>query len=316
MNKKKDGLKKKVVIVSPRQKYGGAIVLHLLCQLLIEENIDAKVFLTEVYGDKKDNYFKFLFKWVKWVIKDTVKVILSKYFNKKFIDFENEAIKNYKRKYLPFINRKSTIVIYPEVCYGNILKAKYVIRWFLYYNKFKNDEKAYDKNDIFICYRKKFNDYELNPECNQLRISHFSNGTYKQTNFGDRSGCCYIIRKGSKRKDLPTKYNGPIIDDLSEKEKVEAFNKYKYCYLYDTQTLYARIAGYCGCIPIVLLEQGKNVDDYISDEDVRYGIAYGNTNDEINYAINTNSKLKEYLDTLELKNRENVREFIKLLEKL
>lgn len=316
MNKEKERLRKKVIIVSPRQKYGGSIVLHLLCQLLIEENIDARVFLTEVYGNKNDNYFKFILKWIIWAIKDTLKVILSKCFNKKFIDFENEPIKKYRRKYLPFINPKNTIVIYPEVCYGNILKAKYVIRWFLYYNKFKDDKKAYCKNDIFICYRKKFNDYELNPDCKQLKISHFNNELYKQTNFENRSGCCYIIRKGSERKDLPTEYNGPIIDNLTEKEKVEAFNKYKYCYLYDTQTMYARIAGYCGCIPIVIPEQGKNVDDYLNAEDVRYGVAYGDTNDEINYAINTNIELKEYLDSLMQKNKKQLESFIKILKEL
>lgn len=316
MNKEKNKLNKKVVIVSPRQKYGGAIVLHFLCQLLIEENIDAKVFLTEVYGDKKDNYFKSLFKWVKWVIKDTVKVILSKCSNKKFIDFENEPIKKYRRKYLPFINRKNTIVIYPEVCYGNILKAKYVIRWFLYYNRYKTDEKAYGKDDIFICYRKKFNDYELNPDCKQLKISHFNNELYKQTNFGDRNGCCYIIRKGSGRKDLPSEYHGPILDNMSEKEKVVAFNKYKYCYLYDTQTMYASIAGYCGCIPVVMMEKGKNIDDYLGSGDIHYGIAYGNTKDEVNYAINTNGKLREHLDSLMEKNKEQVKSFIKILIKL
>ena len=48
-------LNKKVVIVSPRQESGGAIVLHLLCKLLIDNGIDAKVLVTHVYNEEKFN---------------------------------------------------------------------------------------------------------------------------------------------------------------------------------------------------------------------------------------------------------------------
>lgn len=37
-------------------------------------------------------------------------------------------------------------------------------RWLLYHNRFKNDTKGFDENDLVICYRKVFND----PDCGEV----------------------------------------------------------------------------------------------------------------------------------------------------
>ncbi len=293
-------LTKKVVILSPRQKYGGSIVLHTLCQLLLEEGIDAKIFFTGVYNYSSKNKFKYWIRWILWTLED---IITCKKVHK--------IVKKYKRKILPFINKKNTIVIYPDVIYGNPLHAKHVVRYFLYPNRFKDDDLAYGKNDLFIAYRKKFNDYDLNPNEYIVNVHQFDTEIYKQTNFEDRTGNCYIIRKGRDRTDLPKEFDGPIIDDLSEKEKVKIFNKCKYCYSYDTNTFYTSIAGLCGCIPIVMLEEGKNIYDYT--EKKPSGIAYGNTKEEIEYAINTRKDLLERLNNFTNGNKDEIKKFINLL---
>ena len=110
---------------------------------------------------------------------------------------------------------------------------------------------------------------------------------YKQTNFGERSGCCYIVRKGNNRCDLPKDFDGAIIDDWAEELKVKELNKCKYCYFYDTQTFYTVIAAVCGCIPVVILEPGKTKSDYLSSGEHPAGIAYGNSEEELTYAVNT-----------------------------
>ena len=291
---------KKVIIVSPDPIYGGSLVLFKVNQLLNEEGIDSRIFISNAYRNPELPVIIF---WIKWIIKTIMHTGKKVYNGKKF-----------RRKYTPFIDKRNTIVIYPEKIYGNYMGAKNVVRYFLYYNKYSND--AYGKDDLFICYRKQFNDYNLNPDEKQLFIECFDKNIYRKYNYEKRSGKCYIIRKGKNRIDLPTEFDGPIIDELPEEEKVRIFNECEYCYSYDTQTFYTKIASYCGCIPIVVTEDGKNINNYVTLEDKRYGIAYGDSASEIEYAKRTQKDLIEEINNIEKNNIKAIRNFIKLLEQV
>jgi len=85
------------------------------------------------------------------------------------------------------------------------------------------------------------------------------------------------------------------ISTLSEEEKVQVLNKCAYCYSYDLQTFYSAIAAICGCISVVVLESGKEKEDYYSVADLENqdGVAYGNTPEEIKRALATCDKLLE-----------------------
>ena len=202
-------------------------------------------------------------------------------------------------------------MIYPEICYGNILGAKRVVRWLLYYYRFAEDNTAYGKDDLFICYREVFNDLNLNPKHNELHVVNFDSDMYRQTNYELREGNCYIVRKGSKRKDVPANFDGPIIDGLSESEIVSLFNKCKYCISYDTQTFYSSIAAICGCISVVVPEPGKTRKDYCDDES-GYGVAYGFSNDELEYAIKTRENEITRVKSWDIENANNVIAFVEL----
>lgn len=296
----KEKMNKKVIIVSTRPQRGGSIVLYELCDLLNELGIDAKIFLAEggISAGRKKYFF-----WIKWfinIIKNPRKYFLNE--------------RKIRRKYLPFYNRNNTIVIYPEIVFGNVLFAKNVVRYYLYYDRYQAFDNAYGKNDLFICYRKQFNNHEKNPQEYELNIRSFDDNLYRQTNFGERSGVCYIFHKGKKRSDLPQKLDGLLLDDMNEESKVKILNECKYCYIYDTQTLYAQIAAWCGCIPIVVCEKGKNVDDYLKDGDTRFGIAYNDNKEEIDYAIKTRPQLIEEIKQTKKRNIEAVKMFIKLLK--
>lgn len=296
----------KFVIVTPRQKWGGAIVLHVLYQYLIDAGHDAKIFYTEVYSYRKSllkkiNYWR---KWLLYCLKDYKEQKKGAY---------DWPIKKVRRKYMPFVS-KDTIVIYPDTVYGNPLYAKNVVRYFLYYNRFPDDDKAYGANDLFICYRKQFNDWKLNPNGCELQTSYFDLDLYKRTNYGERHGTCYIIRKGENRDDLPRTFDGPVIDDMPEKMKVEVFNKCERCISYDTQTAYSGIAAMCGCLSIVVPEKGKNRSDYLSNGEIGYGRAYGFDEEEISFAKNTSRLVEENYRNLNNKGKESVVQFIKLCE--
>ncbi len=312
----------KFVIVSPRQNCGGAIVLHKLCDLLKQKGYKAKIFYSNTVADSQllkntgfGNKIKFWTISIIKFLKDFIKIVLgkllskSKFKNKHFLKgYGYVPIKSIKRKFIPHVD-KDTIVIYPEVCYGNFLNAKKIVRYFLFHNKYKNQENAFGKDDLFISYRKVFNDYKLNPDCKIVYISNFDEELYKQTNFKKREGNCYIIRKGSKRDDLPKDFDGPILDSLSEEDIVKAFNKYKYCICYDTQTFYSSIAAYCGCISVVIPEKGKGREDYVSDSG-GYGVAYGLNDKEIEFATNTKDLLINQLKGINEESEHEVNKFI------
>lgn len=312
----------KFVIVSPRQRNsGGAVVLHKLCKMLSEDGYDAKIYYTEAFNYSENKFrvwIKFVIKTILFLIRDTILVCCVKIIGKKrlqkynlFNGYAYYQIRGCQRKVIPRVD-DNTIVVYPEVVRGNFLHARKVIRWFLYYNKYLLSSDNYDENDLFICYREIFNDWNLNPNGNKVCISSYDLETYKQTNFGERKGNCYIIRKGCNRKDLPQKFDGIIIDKLSEIKKVEILNKCKYCYIYDTQTAYAKIAALCGCIPIVIPEEGKNRYDYLKkDDDKGFGVAYGTSESEIKFALETRQELVNWFKQKEKLNEENLELFIK-----
>lgn len=302
------------IIVSPRQKNGGSIVLHTLCKQLSLLGYDAKILYTGLQFYKKGRKAKF---WIKYIIYRFLNFIkdLNVYIfgenkflkNPNYIGYVNESVKGCSRKLLPWANSRD-IVIYPDVAYGNFTLAKNVVRWFLFHNRFSND--AYQKNDMFWCFREVFNDYTLNPTCRKLHITYFNLDLYKQYNFDKRNGKCYIIRKGIKRADLPSKFDGIIIDDLPEIEKVKVFNECEYCISYDTQTAYSSISALCGCIAIVIPEPGKSKSDYRKKDDkTNYGVAWGFSKEEIEYAISTRSRIKEKFEKTNLEGINNAKLF-------
>ena len=292
----------KFVIISPRQRSGGSIVLHRLCQCLNEVGYDARILYAHavnIEGQSKE------FFWTKWICRTMEDFILSVLYTLLqntplgrsviFKYYQYAPIKNCPKKHLPIIG-EDTVLVYPDVFYGNIFNAKNVVRWFLYYNRFGKE--AYGKEDLFYTYRDVFIDKTLNPENRKLYLAYFDLDLYKKTNFGYRSGKCYIVRKGKNRTDLPKSFDGLVLDDLQEKEKVKVMNECEYCISYDTQTSYTAIAAICGCISIIIPEPGKTWDDYRGKGENHYGEALGFDRNEIEYAKKTAPKVIERYQNL------------------
>ena len=99
---------------------------------------------------------------------------------------------------------------------------------------------------------------------------------------------------------------------MPEDEIVSIFNNSKYCYFYDTQTYYSVIAAVCGCIPIIVLEPNKSISDYLSPNERHLGRAYGDSSEQLQYAIDTRDQLIKSLDYRE-HNEENITKFISLV---
>lgn len=315
-----DKNKPKFVIVTPRQGAGGPIVLHALCQSLASLGYDARVFIPywPLVTEKRRRPF-FKIRYFLGLLWEEGKVCVKRLLGKKPLTFFHRSysvslycpVKGCQRKWLPIID-DDTIVVYPEVVWGNPLSAKHVVRWLLYYYQFAKEPEAYGSRDVFIAYREQFDCPKLNLDSNLVQIKFFDSKLYKQINFGERKGCCYIIRKGRNRRDLPLSFDGPVIDAWTEEEKVSAFNKYKICYFYDTQTFYASIAAVCGCIPVVVMEKGCSLENYRKGVDSLAGVAFGE--EDIPRALATRDELLKQMN-FDRKNEEAVRKFLKILQK-
>lgn len=305
----------KFVIVSPtKQISGGGIVLHAMCKYLEDLGYEARIFYIRYHSNPGSAFF--WYKWFMYLIKDSWKIVsapfLGRFFSQDYYGYIDVPIDNLKRKIFPWVD-DNTIVVYPEVIKGKIFKTDKNVRWLLYYNSYEDGDIDIRK-DMVVAFREEFNDLCLNPERRIVYCPYFNLNLYRQTNFGKRSGKCYIIHKGKKRADLPNTFDGIVVDSLSEKEKVKVFNECEYCISYDTQTGYSRIAALCGCISVIVPEEGKSVSDYRNDEDKRLGVAIGFSNKEIEFAKKTLKDLRQEMIDMDNASRKSVERFARYSE--
>lgn len=297
---------KKIIIVNTTWYCGGSLVLSALCRELTKLGYDARLFLFRDFPrteEETGSFSKIIYslKQIKHLIGTLVK--------KKIV---RTHLKGCKIQLFPFFS-KDTIILYPEDLFGNPLKAQNVARWFLFHYRYTDVPNAYSPSDCFFSFREIFNDYKLNPTGQCVCLNSFDSDLYRQYNHDTRTGNCYILRKGKDRKDLPKEFDGPIIDTLSEEEKVQILNEKEFCISYDTQTFYSSIAAVCGCKSIVIPEPGKTKKDYFGPDDVEpFGVAYGTDENEIQYALSTRDKLIQSLDFSE-KNQTATKKFIEII---
>lgn len=323
MKKEKKNKKLKFIIVSSRQTCGGGIVLHALCKNLCELGHSAKIFYPYAPERLFEGEFKHRFRQFKHTIVDLVGELKYKIFGEKIIAkneeykaYENNSVKKFKRKFF-ITTKKDTIVVYPESMSGDFFKTNFKVRHILFTPDKRIDimKELVDKNILVTFYREIFAEgLNLSPE-NKLHTSYFDLELYKRTNYGERNGKCYVIRKGKDRTDLPKEFDGVIVDDLTEEEKVRVFNECEYCISYDTQTAYSGIAGMCGCVSVVVPEEGKSRKDYLKGNDKAYGVAYGFSEEEIEWAKSTCDKVKEHYEKLNADSLEQTKNFVELCKK-
>ena len=194
----------------------------------------------------------------------------------------------------------NTIVIYSEIISGNPLNAKNVIRWILLDLGIEmplNHYEKWNKKDLVYFWENK----EItNKYFKQLSCSWLNNIFYnKGLKFEERNKTCYLFKKGLLiHKNINSYHNNSSIclDNITSlKEKCEIFNECKYFYCYDPNTMYIIYASLCGCIPIIYPLEGVSKENFMknricncNNELIDFGFAYGNTEVEINNAIEKN----------------------------
>jgi hypothetical protein len=187
----------------------------------------------------------------------------------------------------------SAIVVYPEVVSGNPLGSKRVVRWFLHRPGFHSGEVNYGSNEIYFFYQDAFNDEGLNSDASNRLTVTYTHPAYRQTNFGERTGTCILLRKGASRAPAIDRTRQLVVDGLSHEQMARVFNEYEYLVSYDTYTMYSVFAAMCGCVPVIVPEQGMSREDWFSNPVDRLGLAYGW--DDVAHARETRAALLERL---------------------
>ena len=287
----------KIVIWSCENDWrcGAWIVLHYLSQFINDlnhPNFYAEIFLI---NGKPCNTFKTLY-------------------TQQLYSHEYEVIDN------------NTFVIYPEIVDENFFNCKHVMRWLLfprlnYSSKWKNTDLIYrwDKcNTEFI------------NKTEKIFIFPYFDKVFKNNNKKKRTKTCYIIKKGmwmhsninffhpsdSILIDILDANNG-----LSPSQIADIFNECKYFYCYDPLTAYALFAVSCGCITILYPTKNKTKEEYFKEGYLKrnnriynYGIAYGNSEEEIKFATDTLAEGESMYKELFESYKDTVYDLIKDLE--
>jgi hypothetical protein len=218
----------------------------------------------------------------------------------------------------------NAVVIYCEGTQGNPLNAKNVVRWMLSVlgqNVPYEWVNTWSKNELVYHFNSEPR-FHTNPEkigvFYKLLSSIYINSYLKQTNFGERDGICFTIRKAHRIHKNGFQSVHPNdsfnITTQTQMECIEIFNKYKWFISYDSNTFLTIMAALCGCISVVYKVDGLNKQEWIKTTaaveylkykglDNLYGIAYGQ--EDMQYAIDTIHLVKEQWDEILKFNNEN-----------
>lgn len=288
----------KFIIVAPGydDNAGGIVVLHQLCDRLNHLGYEAYLWpffkpVLDFTNPFKTIYlfFRYFRKSIKYGFKTNPKL--------------NTPIASYE-------DLKDAVVVYPEVVVGNPLQGRKVVRWLLHKPGFNNGGKIdFGADDLFFYYLKAFDDSQFNrfPD-NELHIVSQRKDTYSINNTHERNGTCYLMRKGKNRPIIHDLTESILLDGMSHEEMAQIFNQTVMCIIYDTYTMYSVYAAMCGCIPVIIPEEGVSIEEWQSVEENRYGMAYGF--EGIEYALKTRNLLLQKLQRQEDESNKSVIHFV------
>lgn len=266
---------------------GGIIVLHKLCHVL--NSLGYESYLYPFYQTELINKEYFINPLLR-VLKSLVKPLL--------ISFKtNEAFDT------PVFNKRKRnisddfVVIYPEIVYGNPLKANNVVRWLLHKPGFHTGNICYGPSELYFDFNSFAGGFcfpNSKVSENRLYITHMPTEIYNLDNavpFCEREGVAYCIRKGKGKSFQHDDENSILIDNKSHHEIATIFKCVKTFISYDTHTAYSVFAALCGADVVVVPDNGVSKEEWYPEASQRYGLAYGFSDEELTWARETRGKL-------------------------
>jgi len=213
-------------------------------------------------------------------------------------------------------NEPEHIVVYPEIVKGNPWQSENVVRWILYHPGVHGGDTEYSKDELVLTYSPLFvkdTKYEHRPV-----LFTFTSGldAFKDLNL-NREGDCLLIKKGlHKERPVDIEPIDQFIKDSPDLngDLLQLFNQHERFISMDHASYHSVQAALCGCIPIVIPEEGIAKEEWCEKMPLfKYGVAYGM--DDIEWAINTRELMIDNLKAQESISHESVLNLINILEK-
>ncbi|GGW58857.1 WavQ [Alishewanella tabrizica] len=260
----------KFLIFTPSydEKSGGVVVLHKLCHVLNELGYSSYLFpYAYTYEINRFNFFKNVFNFLKWSVFTSIKGFKTN------SNFKTPVYKG------SIDNLDDFIVVYPEVVFGNPLRAKNVVRWLLHQPGFHEKRFYFSSGELIFKFNSAIKDFSFPGSCtspNELKVIHYPLEYYNLSNASkNRSGYAYCIRKGKGKAFIKDHSGDILIDNLSHEEVSKIFKKVEFFVSYDTYTAYSIFAVLCGSKSIVIGDEGVSEVSWYPNQDDRHGLAYG-----------------------------------------
>ena len=236
--------------------------------------------------------------------------LILHYISKKLLEFGDRVCMNYPfyegcekltKEFFKNLNPKEWVLITTENDFRLDFFNFKTVRLILFTGK--NMEK-YSSDELVFQYGKSFTigtKYENSPSIRPIVTN---------LNFWKDLGCqrseipLILIKKGNISKDKIIK--GKIIDGIinmdGTREEVDfellkLFNTHKTFITYDNNTFHSTQAALCGAISIVIPDGKLNEKEWRNSTKREYGVAYGNSEEQINFALNTTDDLKKIIES-------------------
>lgn len=206
---------------------------------------------------------------------------------------------------------RDSIVVYPEIVLGNPLGARNVVRWLLYRPGLR-DPYEFGPGEMFFRAGEMSDLPDLTGGAPELFLWQI-NPVYRNEGRADRSGACFLVRKGADKPRIPQTKGAICIDGLSHAETAAIFNRCEVFYSYDEASFYSQYAAICGCLSVVVPGLYSSREAWVKEHPpARYGVAYGL--DDLDHARATQDRAIELLQAQEAAGLDSVRQFIALTE--
>lgn len=291
---------RKFIIFAPSydEKIGGSMVLHQLAALLDESGHDVRLWpiekpMTSGWG---------VWRTILWHVRELARRVI---FASDFKRAPGSRVQMARR-----VDIEGAVVVYPEVVYGNPLRATKVVRWLLHKPGFLTGKIGFTASELHFYYQKAFDvRFEGAHSGGELALIKIFSDIYKNENKGVRKGRAYILKKGADRAAGLDLSDGIVIDRLSHQEIAKIFNQVEYCISYDPHTYYSVYAAMCGCKSVIVPTEGVSKEQWQPVEELRYGLAYGEN--DVEHAVRTLPQMLALWSAREAANRSAVDNFVR-----
>lgn len=219
------------------------------------------------------------------------------------------------------INVDEWVVIYPEIVVGNPYNFQHVVRWVLNTPGVcggGNAQAFYDHvkpTDVIFKYSEFF-DYKTKQVDGQLRCTFIDYEIFYNKNMTRDIEACYFIKKGGCKQTVhPANAINFATYQHNWEMAADFLNRTKYMYCYDNECFWVTLAALCGCIPVVIPNNGLDSATWKQHFPFnKRGVAFGM--DEIEQAQSELSLVEEHCMSVQINDLNKVKKFIAKCDQL